>query len=331
MTVFFFARVIMSEQSPPIAVFAFNRPDHLRRTLEALSENIGAAGSSVTVFCDGPRSERDVAACSQVRRVAEERRGFRSVEVVERDRNLGCAASVIDGVDRMLLMDDRVVVIEDDIHTAPGTLEYFRRALDEYAGTPSVFSIAAWAPPFSVVPSDYPYSAYFFPRFHCWGWATWRNRWSWNDWSVPGYEDYVTNAFLRKAHAAGGEDLAAMLEAQMRREIDSWAVRAEYTRFMRGCVTLYPRQPLALNIGMDGSGRHCGTSTKYGSSLSGMASPDPKAFPKHICVDATIANRFRRIYRPPGLATRIVSRITREMRKLSGASWRWQSLAATAP
>ena len=41
----------------PIAIFAFNRPDHLRRTLEALAANELTAESHVTFFYDGPRTE----------------------------------------------------------------------------------------------------------------------------------------------------------------------------------------------------------------------------------------------------------------------------------
>ena len=41
----------------PIAVFAFNRADNLARTLQALAENEVADQSSLTIFCDGPRTE----------------------------------------------------------------------------------------------------------------------------------------------------------------------------------------------------------------------------------------------------------------------------------
>ena len=39
----------------PIALFAYNRPDHVRRTLEALAANHIASGSLLEVFCDGPK------------------------------------------------------------------------------------------------------------------------------------------------------------------------------------------------------------------------------------------------------------------------------------
>ena len=41
----------------PTVVFAYNRPEHLRRTLSALAENHGAGETEVFVFVDGPKNE----------------------------------------------------------------------------------------------------------------------------------------------------------------------------------------------------------------------------------------------------------------------------------
>jgi len=301
----------MTEPMPPIAVFAFNRPDHLRRTLDALAANVGASAASLAVFCDGPRSEADGPSCAQVVQVAREARGFAALDIVVRDRNFGCANSVIDGVSMTLRNHASIIVIEDDILTSPSTLDYLRCALDEYVGHPSVFSIAAWAPPFSVTEPGYPYNSFFFPRFHCWGWATWRDRWQLNEWSFAKYDDYVTYPFLRAAHCQGGDDLPILLQSQFQGKIDSWATQVEYTRFLNGGLTLYPRYSHVLNIGMDGSGRHCGKSTKYGIALSQQNSRDSAPFPRHVWVDDKIANRVRKIYRRPSLLRRITARLSR--------------------
>jgi len=48
-------------QASPIALFAFNRPEHTQATLDALRENELARESELTIFCDGPRSAEDEA------------------------------------------------------------------------------------------------------------------------------------------------------------------------------------------------------------------------------------------------------------------------------
>ena len=297
----------------PIAVFAFNRPDHLGATLEALAANRLARESSLTVFCDAPRGPADAERCERVRDVARKASGFASARVVEREANHGCAASVIRGTTEMFAEHDRLVVIEDDIVSSPVTLTYLNRALDEYGSWPAVFSIAAWAPPQRMlrVPGQYQFNSYFIRRFHCWGWASWRDRWALNDWSVPGYAAYRVDPAIRAAHAEAGSDLPSMLDAQMAGRIDSWAIRAEYTRLRVGGLTLYPRVTLVRNSGVDGSGRHCGTDDRYADDLVGAETILDRPFPDLAYVDPGIAAAFRRVYsRRP-----ILERIRRILRR----------------
>ena len=117
----------------PIAVFAFNRPDLFARTLAALAANELAEQSSLTIFCDGPRHEGDEAGTRAVRDLARHATGFASLEVVERPRNMGCAASVIDGLTEMFRRHERLIVIEDDILTSPHTLRFLNEGLERHA------------------------------------------------------------------------------------------------------------------------------------------------------------------------------------------------------
>ena len=282
----------------PIAIFAFNRPDHLGFTLEALAANRLAKESHLTIFCDAPRGPQDVEGCRRVGEVARGAAGFASVTVVRRESNHGCAASVINGTTEMFARHERLIVIEDDILTSALTLAYLNRALEVYERLPAVFSIAAWAPPQRMlhVPDRYRYNSYFIRRFHCWGWASWRDRWKCNDWSVPGYAEYRADAAMRAAHAEAGTDLPGMLDAQMAGRIDSWDIRAEYSRFRVAGLTLYPRVPLVRNIGMDGSGRHCGTHDPYGDDLRQAESIFDRPFPSVAYVDRQLSAAFRSVY-----------------------------------
>ena len=75
----------------PVALFAFNRPEHVRRTLESLSRNVGANQAELVVFLDGPRHERDEAQVRAVREVVTSRHWCKSVDIVVRGENWGCA------------------------------------------------------------------------------------------------------------------------------------------------------------------------------------------------------------------------------------------------
>lgn len=296
----------------PIAVFAFNRPDHLGVTLEALAANRLAGESHLTIFCDAPRGPKDAEGCQRVAEVARDAAGFASVTVVQRESNHGCAASVIRGTTEMFALHERLIVIEDDIVTSPPTLAYLNQALENFKAVPAVFSVSAWAPPQRMlrVPDRYRFNSYFIRRFHCWGWASWRDRWACNDWSVPGYAAYRDDAAMRAAHGEAGSDLPSMLDAQMAGRIDSWAIRAEYTRFRLGGLTLYPRVPLVRNIGMDGTGRHCGTHDRYADDLRGAESILERPFPDFAYVDQQLSASFRSVY----AGRRILDRMRRVLR-----------------
>lgn len=247
-----------NSDTAPIAVFAFNRPDHLRRTLDALATNELAGQSALTIFCDGPRNAAESDKTNAVRQLAKATKGFASVTVIERDRNLGCAASVIAGLTQMFNQHERLIVIEDDILTSPYTLRFLNEGLEFYADDKRIFNIAAWSPPLSrfKIPASYPHDIYAIPRFNCWGWASWRDRFEGIDWNVSDYPAFKASRRQRRAFNAGGDDMSPMLDAQMAGQIDSWAIRADYWRFKREQFGINPVRSYTTNIGM-GSGTHC--------------------------------------------------------------------------
>ena len=254
----------------PIAVFAFNRPDHLHRALEALAANELAAQSDLTIFCDGPRSDTETEQTNAVRNVAKSAQGFASLSIVERDKNWGCANSIIDGLAQMFTQYEKLIVIEDDILTSPDTLRFLNDGLDYYADDKRIFNISAWSPPPSIfkIPSDYTHDIYAVPRFNCWGWASWRDRFEGIDWNISDYASFKASPQQRKAFNAGGEDMSPMLDNQMTGKLDTWDIRADFWRFKNNQLGINPVRSYTTNIGMD-SGTHCtdGT-TRYDNDIS---------------------------------------------------------------
>ena len=296
-----------------IAIFAFNRPDLLRSTLTALAANDLANNASVTIFCDGPRHERDELDTQAVREVAKKSQGFASVEVVERPKNMGCARSVIDGLTEMFRLYERLIVIEDDIMTSPYTLRFLSEGLARYADSEKVFNIASWTPPHIVrkLPASYPYDVYAIPRFNCWGWASWRDRFQGIDWSITDYQEFKNSPQLRSTFDAGGKDLSSMLDMQMRGKIDSWAIRADYARFKKNMLGINPVRSYALNIGM-GSGTHTTTATTYWDSDISLAVKHPR-FMDDVTVDARIHETYLACYegQKRSLPVRAINKLSR--------------------
>ena len=250
----------------PIAIFAFNRPAHLRRTLAALAANELASESDVTIYCDGPRNLEEQRLTAATRTVAREATGFRTCRLVERERNLGLAESIIRGVSESLVKNDSIIVLEDDLITSPFFLRYMNEGLDVYADDSRVASIHGWCFPHSV---PNPPETFFLRGADCWGWGTWKRAWRHFEPNAALLLRQLREHELEDVfNCNGAYDYTSMLKAVQDNKISSWAVRWRASAFLHDLYTLYPGHSLIQNIGMDGSGTHCGATEKLGVSLA---------------------------------------------------------------
>lgn len=278
----------------PIVLFAYDRPDHLRRTLKALAANEGAADSDLFVYSDGARTADREEAVGAVRELLGSVAGFKSVTITERERNLGLAASVISGVTEVLSRAPSGIVMEDDLVTSKNFLAFVNAALETYARRPDVFSVTGHNYPLEIPPS-YREDAYLSYRGSSWGWGTWRDRWSQVDWSVGDYADFAHNAKAQELFKRGGDDLPVMLDLQMAGKLDSWSIRFDYAHYKHDAFCVHPVVSKVENIGFDGTGVHSTDGTGYVAEL------DPGDRPFYLDpdleVDAAVMRAFDRRFR----------------------------------
>lgn len=244
----------------PIALFVYKRPRHAARVVESLQRNPEAAATSVYVFCDAARDELDREAVSEVRALASGLTGFRSVTVIERERNLGLARSIVDGVGRLCEEHRRVIVLEDDLLPSPHFLAYMNAALERYEHEARIVSIHAYCYP---VAKPLP-ETFLLRGADCWGWATWRRGWEVYE---PEGRMLLSEIKARGLEYAfdldGSYPYTQMLEDAVAGRNDSWAVRWYASAFLRGLLTLYPGVSQVQNIGVDGSGMHVGATNAF--------------------------------------------------------------------
>lgn len=279
----------------PVVLFAYDRPYHLRRTLEALAANDGACESELIVYSDGPKDADTADSVQAVRNRLRAVSGFASVTVVERERNMGLANSVIAGVTEMLERFPSIIVMEDDLLTSKNFLAFVNSALVTYEHRPDVFSVTGYNYPLRIPPA-YREDAYLSYRSSSWGWGTWRDRWSRVDWAVSDYAEFVTDARAQELFCRGGDDLAPMLQLQMSGELDSWSIRFDYAHYKHDAFCVHPVVSKVQNIGFDGSGVHCGNSDDYHVELD--PGDRPFSLRPDLSVDASVLRAFDRKFRP---------------------------------
>ena len=233
----------------PIILFAFNRSDALRNTVQSLLQNKEAKVSDLYVFVDGPRSNKpgEEIKIKEVQKYVESIEGFRSLHYTFSEKNKGLGDSIIAGVSQIINQYGKAIVLEDDLVFARNFLSYMNQGLDRYA-------ICGYSNKVKV-PSKYEYDSYFCTRSSSWGWGTWADRWNSVDWELKEWDHYSKMA--KAFNKWGGSDCFKMLDDWKHRRNRSWAIRFCFAQFLQNKVSLFPIVSKVQNEGFDGLGTNC--------------------------------------------------------------------------
>ena len=266
-------------QYAPIALFTYNRADHTRQAVESLLKNEETKYSDLFIFSDGAKNEKAVEGVKKNREYIRSFKNdndtltlryadatitssFRSVTIIEREKNWGLANSLIAGITEIVKKYGRVIVVEDDLILSPYFLKFMNESLEKYKDEEKVSSIAAFLNP---VEGDVP-ETFFLRYFACWGWATWKRGW---DILINDDRELLRRLRWKKndLNIGGTGPFYGILYCDKIGLNDSWAVRFYASQFLAGKLQLFPGRTLAVQTGTDGSGTH---SASEDSKYDGM-------------------------------------------------------------
>ncbi len=275
----------------PIALFVYNRPWHTRQTVESLQKNEGARDSRLIVFSDAPRDEFQYEKVREVREYIRSIDGFKDVTIIERQKNLGLADSIISGVTEVVDQYGKIIVLEDDMISSPFFLSFVNKALNLYKNEERLISIHGYTHPVELPLPE----TFVLKHTPCWGWATWKRGWDlFEPDGLKLLNKVRDNKLTKKFNINGTYNFTRMLEDQVKGKINSWAIRWQAAAFINGKYTLFPGRSLIKNIGHDSSGTHCGTSNLFDVELS--TSPiNTYEIPLHE--ESDIVNAFEKYFK----------------------------------
>lgn len=257
----------------PVALFAYNRPAHLTKTVQCLREN---RVPKIYAFSDGPKTADGRAKVEEVRAIL---RGIDwcEISIVERPENIGLGRSIRAGVTEVLARHESVIVFEDDLVCVDGTYAYLTEALDRYRDTPNVMSVTGWTHP-RITPDDVTDQPYFDGRAECWVWGSWKRAWEAMD------EDAMS--LVRRCEARGidpyvyGADLMEMATIEHERNI--WAVRFLYRHIVDGGLCLRPPHSLVEHIGADADATNAFDTSAWANPALKPCPPVPSSWPDAV-------------------------------------------------
>ena len=244
----------------PIVLFVYNRARHTRLTVEALQRNILASKSDLFIYADGPSCSDDFDKISEVLTYIRTVDKFRSVTIVERDKNFGLASSIPTGVTELVNNYGKIIVLEDDIVTSPYFLLYMNEALERYRDSEKLMHIAGYMYPIDT--SDLPQTI-LFRQTSCWGWATWQRAWRCFEPDAPLLASRFDRQQRYHFNIEGSYNFWEHLRLNCTGSWDTWAIKWYASVFLSGGLCLHPVRSLVLNIGLDASGTNCGSTNKF--------------------------------------------------------------------
>ena len=242
----------------PILLVTFNRPGHTKRVLEAI---LAANPKELFVFQDGARegNENDLKKCAEVRQVVEEltKHTDASLQTLYSDKNLGCGAGPMTGINWFFNQVEKGIVMEDDCLPHPDFFGYCEELLERYEKDEKVHFINAtlydsrWQ-----CESSYDFSHYMVTG----AWAGWRRTWQGFDLDLKSldaraFRKHVLNLTSNRAEANWWYSIVKEIQQDDGKK-SYWDYQMQIHLFRNSALTVHPRANLISNIGFDGAGTH---------------------------------------------------------------------------
>ena len=248
----------MSYLHVPILLITFNRPDHTRRVLEAI---LAAEPQELYVFQDGARegNDNDMLKCADVRLVVSELTQDTNVilQTCYSDKNLGCGAGPMTGINWFFGQVEKGIVMEDDCLPHPDFFCYCEELLERYKNDERIRFINA-----TLYDNRWQCeNSYDFSRYMVTGaWAGWRRTWQGFDLDLKTLDAKAFRRHVLELTDNRGEAnwwYSIVKEIQQDESKKSyWDFQMQIHLFRNSALTIHPKVNLISNIGFDGEGTH---------------------------------------------------------------------------
>ena len=271
----------MSDRLSPIVIFAYNRKTHLEMCLKHLWNNKEFKLSNVFIFCDGPKDKIDEAKVSEVRTYLSRTKLPKNTKITFSEVNKDLAKSVLNGMDSVFEVNEKAIVLEDDILVSNNFLSYMNNSLYKYSCSSKAGSITGyWYPTKKhkarLLKRDYSKS-FFIPSASSWSWGTWSTVWhKFRSYRFDAEGIKRDKQKLYDFDLEGSYSFSSLLNAQLssNSKISSWAILWRWFLFDSNLLTLHPDVSMVNNIGFDGSGRHFNSSNSKSTIFNNPKNDD---------------------------------------------------------
>ncbi|PMQ01812.1 MAG: nucleotide-diphospho-sugar transferase [Dictyoglomus sp. NZ13-RE01] len=247
----------MNQFNKPILFIVFNRLDTTKKVFDQIRK---IKPPKLYIASDGPRNESEKLKVLQVREFIMKNIDWScEIKTKFREKNLGVGFGPNDAITWFFSEEESGIILEDDCLPSISFFEFCNELLDLYKNNKKVGVIQGFNP---FPRENYLYS-YFFSKYDLkWGWATWRDRWEYQDMYTIDWPQVKKSNFLSKI--SRGNRLVKLYWELVFDQIHrnpslAWDVQFTYQILKRNLLTIVPKKNLILNIGY----REDASSTKW--------------------------------------------------------------------
>jgi len=275
----------------PIVLFVYKRPELTKRVIESIQHNPEACRSVLIVYSDAAKSEKDRSGVQQVRDLIKKIEGFKDVQIVLRENNLGLAESFIQGISEVLDDYEEAIFLEDDNLCSSHFLNFMNVALQKYKHNGKVSCVTGYS--FPLIPQvEKPY---FLKGADTWSMGTWRRAWAVFERDGRRILEQLKEKNLTREFQLDGFRFLEMLNHQIQGRIDSWGVRWLASAFINDMYCLYPERPFAVNIGYGKDSIHCHAYDPLFRKPVDLANYPIGELPGNVEVEVSVFKRVQRM------------------------------------
>jgi hypothetical protein len=233
-----------------VLFLVFNRPDTTKKVFEAIRQ---AKPPRLYVAADGARSSREVESelVEKVRQIATAVDWPCEVKTLYRDKNLGCKMAVSGGIDWFFLNEEQGIILEDDCLPNNDFFRFCEEMLERYRNDPTIGMVGGFNPLGPGLESN----EYFASRnSSIWGWATWRDRWTYYDvdmaeWHIQAVKHKIRKSLNFKTFIY----YRRCFDLITKKSLNTWDYQWTFCLIYRKYKTIKPFANLIKNIGTEGA------------------------------------------------------------------------------
>ena len=274
-----------------VLLLTFNRLDTTKKVFAAIKK---AKPKRLYISSDGPRSNKknEDNKINLIRDYLITNINWKcQVKTLFREKNLGCRNSVSSAITWFFNYEKDGIILEDDCVPSDSFFVFCSELLEKYKNNLKIMHISGSC----LAPNFIDNSSYHFLKIqHCWGWATWANRWKYYGKNLVNFNETNLIKFSKKRSVQNY--WGKILQLMKNNEIDSWAYQWAFKIVENNGLCINPSVNLVSNIGFSNDSTH---TTDTRSPLSNILAHDFKKIihPSKIILDSKAVNyTYKNVY-----------------------------------